>query len=394
MSFFSPPSASVASTLGPKIAVLCHTGAGGSGVVATELGLKVADAGHEVHFVGTAMPFRLTGHQGLRGPYFHQVGGFAYALFEQPFPELSAANTLSEVILEHGVDLTHAHYAIPHASAALHARSITGKTRVLTTLHGTDVTLVGTEPAFQHTTRHAIERSDHATAVSHSLAAETREVFGVDRDIEVIHNFVDSDRFRRIPDPGVRARFAHPEEALIVHVSNFRPIKRVEDVVQVFARIASEIPARLLMIGDGPERARAFELARELGVIGRTQFLGSFPDVQTVLGISDLFLLTSSHESFGLAALEAMSCEGPVVASNAGGIPEVVQHGVNGFLSDVGDVDDMAHHALKILRDQETYQQMGQAARRTAVEQFHPRLIVPQYLAAYRRLAEQSASTF
>lgn len=376
-----------ARSLSPKIAVLCHTGAGGSGVVATELGLKVAAAGHEVHFIGTAMPFRLTGCQGLRGPYFHQVSNFAYALFEQPFPELSAANTLTEVILEHGVDLTHAHYAIPHASAALHARSITRRTKVMTTLHGTDVTLVGTDPAFRHTTRHAIEQSDHVTAVSHSLAEETRAVFGVERPIEVIYNFVDSDRFQRITDPGVRARFAHPEEALIVHVSNFRPIKRVEDVVQIFARIASEIPARLLMIGDGPERARAFELARELGVIGRTQFLGSFPDVQTVLGISDLFLLTSSHESFGLAALEAMSCEVPVVATNAGGIPEVVEHGVNGFLSAVGDVDDMAHNALRILRDQATYQRMGQAARRTAVDRFHPSLIVPQYLAAYRRLA-------
>lgn len=369
--------------------MLCHTGAGGSGVVATELGLEVSRAGYEVHFVGTAMPFRLTESQGLRGPYFHQISGFAYALFEQPYPELSAANTLTEVIQEHGVDLTHAHYAIPHASAALHARSITRRGKVMTTLHGTDVTLVGAEPTFRHTTRHAIERSDHVTAVSHSLAGETREMFGIEREIEVIHNFVDSERFHRITDPGVRARFAHPEEALIVHVSNFRPIKRVEDVVQVFARIASEIPARLLMIGDGPERARAFELARDLGVIGRTQFLGSFPDVQTVLGICDLFLLTSSHESFGLAALEAMACEAPVVASNAGGIPEVVEDGVSGFLSPIGDVDGMAHHALRILRDSATYQRMGRAARERAVTHFHPRLIVPQYLAAYARTASQ-----
>lgn len=388
----TPPSVSPppggAGTPAPKVAVLCHTGAGGSGVVATELGLEVARAGYEVHFVGAAMPFRLTGCQGLRGPYFHQISGFAYALFEQPFPELSAANTLTEVIQEHGVGLTHAHYAIPHASAAIHARAITRRSRVMTTLHGTDVTLVGAEPTFRHTTRHAIEQSDHVTAVSRSLAEETREVFGIEREIEVIHNFVDAERFVRITDPGVRARFAHPEEALIVHVSNFRPIKRVEDVVQVFARIASEIPARLLMIGDGPERARAFELARELGVIGRTQFLGSFPDVQTVLGICDLFLLTSSHESFGLAALEAMACEAPVVASNAGGIPEVVEHGVSGFLSPIGDVDDMAHHALQILRDPDTYRRMGRAARERAVTHFHPRLIVPRYLAAYARTVE------
>ena len=251
------------------------------------------------------------------------------------------------------------------------------------------MTLVGAEPAFKHTTRHAIERSDHVTAVSEFLARQTQEVFGIERDIEVIHNFVDSERFVRITDPALRARFAHPDEALVVHVSNFRPVKRVEDVVEVFARISSEIPARLLMIGDGPERARAFDLARELGVIGRTQFLGSFPDVQTVLGISDLFLLPSSNESFGLAALEAMSCEVPVVASNAGGIPEVVEHGVNGFMCAVGDVDGMADHALKILRDRDVYLRMGRAARQAATERFHPRLIVPQYLAAYRRTVQR-----
>lgn len=368
-----------------KIAVLCHVGAGGSGVVATELGLKVAQAGHEVHFVGSAMPFRLAGQQGAGGPFYHQVSGFAYALFDQPYPELAAANTLTEVILEQGVRLTHAHYAIPHATAAIHARAITGKGRVITTLHGTDVTLVGAEPTFRHTTRHAIERSDHVTAVSHFLAAQTREVFDVDREIEVIHNFVDAERFVRVTDPGVRAHFAHPDEALLVHVSNFRPVKRVEDVVQVFARVASDLPARLLMIGDGPERPRAFELAGQLGVIGRTHFLGSFPDVQTVLGISDLFLLPSSKESFGLAALEAMSCQVPVVAARADGIPEVVEDGVTGFLAPVGDVDAMAHAALRVLRDRDLYLGMGAAGRQAALTRFHPDRIVPRYLAAYAR---------
>lgn len=368
-----------------KIAVLCHASAGGSGVVATELGLQVARAGHEVHFVGLAQPFRLSGHGGMAGPYFHQVSSYAYALFEQPYSELAAANTLTEVILEHGVELSHAHYAIPHATAAIHARAISGRTRVMTTLHGTDVTLVGAEPAFRHTTRHAIERSDHVTAVSHFLAQQTREVFGIDREIEVIHNFVDPERFRRIPDPAVRARFAHPDEALIVHVSNFRAVKRAEDVVQVFARVASEMPARLLMVGDGPERPRASDLARQLGVIGRTQFLGSFPDVETILGISDLFLLPSANESFGLAALEAMSCEVPVVASRAGGIPEVVEDGVSGILADVGDVDAMAHGALSILQNPARYRRFAQAAREAALTRFHPSRIVPQYLEAYGR---------
>lgn len=370
-----------------KVAVLCHASAGGSGVVATELGLQVARAGHEVHFVGSAQPFRLGGHGGMRGPYFHQVSAYAYALFDQPYPELAAANTLTEVILEQGVELSHAHYAIPHATAAIHARAITGRSRVMTTLHGTDVTLVGLEPAFRHTTRHAIEKSDHVTAVSSYLAQHTQEVFGVEREIEVIHNFVDSERFVRVTDPAVRARFAHPDEALLVHVSNFRPVKRPEDVVQVFARVASEIPARLLMIGDGPERPRVFELAQQLGVIGRTHFLGSFPDVETVLGISDLFLLPSRQESFGLAALEAMSCEVPVVSSNAGGIPEVVEQGVTGFMADVGDVDTMADAALRILRNRELYLRMGAAGRAAAVGRFHPSLIVPQYIRAYERTA-------
>ncbi|WP_102125389.1 N-acetyl-alpha-D-glucosaminyl L-malate synthase BshA [Deinococcus planocerae] len=368
-----------------KIAVLCHAGAGGSGVVATELGLLVAQAGHEVHFIGSAVPFRLAGQRGASRPFYHQVSAFAYALFDQPFPELAAANTLTEVILEHGVELTHAHYAIPHATAALHAQAITRRSRVVTTLHGTDVTLVGAEPAFRHTTRHAIERSDHVTAVSHFLAEQTREVFGVEREIEVIHNFVDAGRFVRVTDPAMRARFAHPEEALIVHVSNFRPVKRVEDVVRVFARVSGELPARLLMIGDGPERPRAFELAGQLGVSGRTHFLGSFPDVQSVLGISDLFLLPSSNESFGLAALEAMSCEVPVVAARAGGVPEVVQDGVTGFLAPLGDVDAMADAALRVLRDAGLARALGAAGREAALTRFHPDRIVPRYLGAYAR---------
>lgn len=369
-----------------RIAVLCHASAGGSGVVATELGLLVAAAGHEVRFVGTSQPFRLTGRRLGEGPYFHQVGSYAYALFEQPFPELAQANALVEVIGEHDVQLTHAHYAIPHATSAILARDMTRRTRVVTTLHGTDVTLVGVDSAFKHTTRYAVERSDRVTAVSRFLADQTRDMLGVDVPIDVIHNFVDTDRFRRNPDPGVRARFAHPEEAILVHVSNFRPVKRTLDVIEVFARVSAEIPARLLMVGDGPERARAFDLAGKLGVLGRTQFLGSFPDVETVLSIADLFLLPSAQESFGLVALEAMSCEVPVVASRIGGIPEVVEEGETGLLAELGDVDAMAHAALGILRDEATYRRMGAAARRRAVEHFHPSLILPQYLRVYEDL--------
>ncbi|ADY26119.1 glycosyl transferase group 1 [Deinococcus proteolyticus MRP] len=371
-----------------NIAVLCHTGAGGSGVVATELGLLIAAQGHAVHFVGPAVPFRLAQRCAVHGPYFHQIGSFAYALFDQPYPELSAANTLAEVILEQGVQLTHAHYAIPHATAALHAHAITGRAPVVTTLHGTDVTLVGAEPAFFHTTRHAIERSHHVTAVSRFLAEQTREVFRTEREIEVIYNFVDSQRFRPVHDPALREQFAREDEALLIHVSNFRPVKRVADVIDTFAGVLSELPARLLMVGDGPERVPALERAQRLGIADRVTFLGSFPDVQTVLGLSDLFLLPSSKESFGLSALEAMSCEVPVVAARAGGIPEVVDHGVSGLLAAVGDVDGLTQAALDILRDRSVRVRMGQAARRRAVEEFHPSRIVPQYLAAYRRTLE------
>lgn len=373
-----------------NIAVLCHTGAGGSGVVATELGLLVSAQGHAVHFVGPAVPFRLAQRCAVHGPYFHQIGSFAYALFDQPYPELSVANTLTEVILEQGVQLTHAHYAIPHATAALHAHAITGRAPVVTTLHGTDVTLVGAEPAFFHTTRHAIERSHHVTAVSHFLAEQTREVFRTDREIEVIYNFVDSERFRPVHNPAMRAQFAGEDEALLIHVSNFRPVKRVSDVIDTFAGVASELPARLLMVGDGPERAPALERAQRLGVADRVTFLGSFPDVQTVLGLSDLFLLPSSKESFGLSALEAMSCEVPVVAARAGGIPEVVEDGVSGVLAEVGDTDALTDAALDILRDRSVRVRMGQAARKRAVEEFHPSRIVPQYLAAYQRTLERA----
>ncbi|MBB6096830.1 N-acetyl-alpha-D-glucosaminyl L-malate synthase BshA [Deinobacterium chartae] len=373
-----------------NIAVLCHASAGGSGVVAAELGLEVARAGHEVRFIAAQLPFRLSELplDCRNGIYFHQVGAYAYPLFEQPLALLNEANTLVDVILEHGIDLAHAHYAIPYASSAILAREITGRTRVITTLHGTDVTLVGLDPAFRHSTRHAIERSDAVTAVSHFLAEQTRDLFGTDKPIEVIHNMVDVERFRRNPDPAYRARFAQPDERILVHISNFRAVKRTQDVVEVFARVASELPARLLMIGDGPERPRAVELAQKRGVIGRTQFLGSFPGVESVLGVSDLFLLPSSKESFGLVALEAMSCEVPVVASNIGGIPEVVIDGQTGCLLPLGDVDAMAHAALELLRDEARHRRMSAAARQRAVEVFHPRRILPRYLEAYRRLLE------
>lgn len=364
-----------------RLAILCHAGAGGSGVVAAELGLLLARLGHCVHFVGDRMPFRLNRGCDVHGPFFHQVGSFAYALFEQPYPVLSVANTLTEVILEQDLMLTHAHYAIPHASSALHAHAITGRAPVVTTLHGTDVTLVGGEPAFYHSTRHAIERSHVVTAVSHSLAEQTREVFGTEREIVVVPNFIDTARFKPIDNLQARRHFAKDEELLLVHVSNFRPVKRVSDVVEAFAKVQSERPARLLMIGDGPERTAAQQLAKRLGVHKKVNFLGSFPDVENVLGLCDLFLLPSSKESFGLSALEAMSCGVPVVASTAGGIPEVVQDGVSGRLAAVGDTDGLAHAALELIANLPRHRE---AARLRALD-FQPEEVAGQYLEQYRR---------
>lgn len=372
-----------------NIAILCHATAGGSGVVATELGVELAQRDHEVHFVSTAQPFRLSALDCCTNVFFHQVGRYEYPLFEQALTTINTANTLSEVIQEHDIQITHAHYAIPYATSALMAQDITQRTRVVTTLHGTDVTLIGLDPAFRHSTRHAIVRSDRVTAVSHYLANHTKDIFNVDVPIDVIYNFVDVHRFQRNTDAKYRARFAHPEEKIILHLSNFRGIKRTLDVIELFARVQTEVPSRLLMVGDGPDRTRAFELAQKLGVIGRVHFLGSYPSVETIMGIADVFLLPSSQESFGLVALEAMSCGVPVVSSNIGGIPEVNIQGETGFLCDVGDIDGMAHATLSLLQDDDLHAAFSLRARARAVDHFQPHHIVPQYLEVYEGLLNE-----
>jgi L-malate glycosyltransferase len=380
-----------------KLAILCHSSAGGSGVVATELALSLASLGHTVHMVATQMPFRLSGARLPRSSpdpsgletsgevYFHQIEGATYPLFNEPQTQLAAVNTLVQVIEEYGVELVHAHYAIPHATSALLARDIAGtNVKVVTTLHGTDVTLVGLEPAFLRTTMHAIEASDAVTAVSHYLADHTHEAFGITRQIDVVFNWVDLDRFRPIRDPGYRARFARKDEAIVMHASNFRAVKRPEDVVRTFAGIVAERPARLLMAGEGPDRPRCLELARQLGVADKVHFLGAFPILETVLGVADLFLLPSSQESFGLVALEAMACGVPVVSSDAGGIPEVVEDGETGFVRPIGDVEGMIAAGIEVL-DPERRFEMGERARIRAFKHFRPGLILPQYLEVYKR---------
>ncbi len=366
-----------------NIAVLLHGGAGGSGVVATELGLLFAGRGHNVHFVADRVPFRLT-ELGRHGVYFHQVGSMTYPLFDAPLTTLAEASKLAEVVEEFNIDVIHAHYAIPHAAAAVMARDMVrcAPPVVVTTLHGTDVTLVGLDRAYLRTTQHSIERSDVVTAVSRYLADYTVNEMGVRRDIRVVPNMVDGARFAPRAMPELRLRYAHPDERLVVHVSNFRPVKRTGDVVRIFERIA-KVGARLLMIGDGPDRPEAVALAAELGLGGRVSFLGSFPRIEDLLAVSDLFLLPSSLESFGLAALEAMASGVPVVASRVGGVPEVVVDGETGVLCEVGDVGGMAEAAVELLTNPALHQRFAEAARRRAVQTFGETQVTPLYEAAY-----------
>ncbi len=379
-----------------NIAVLLHSGAGGSGVVATEVGVGLARRGHTVHFVANSVPFRLNdlGHPNV---FFHQVETMSYPLFDSPLTTLSEASKLTEVIEEYGVEVIHAHYAIPHAAAAILARDMARvpvPPAVVTTLHGTDVTLVGLDRAYLRTTQYSIEHSDAVSAVSRYLALYTHAEMGVRRNIAVVPNAVDSARFRPDGSAELRLRYAHPEEKLLTHVSNFRGVKRVEDVIRAFAGVSGEIGARLLMIGDGPERPKAFELAAKLGVGGRVAFLGSFPRVEHLLSVSDLFLLPSSEESFGLAALEAMASGVPVVASRTGGIPEVVVDGETGYLCAVGDAAGMATAALTLLKDAGRHQKFSGAARTRAVEVFSEERVLPLYLELYKRaIASRSRET-
>ncbi|WP_036271052.1 N-acetyl-alpha-D-glucosaminyl L-malate synthase BshA [Meiothermus rufus] len=416
-----------------NIAILCHASAGGSGVVATELALALAGLGHQVHVVASEKPFRLTEERlnrlglssnlleaapvstgstpvgGLgrifqasrrsvarwlgrlskplgRGQlHFHQILSADYPLFQEPLTPLTAANSLAELIDRYKIELVHAHYAIPHATSAILARDMGHPVKVVTTLHGTDVTLVGLEPAFAKTTRHAVRSSDAVTAVSHSLAQDAREKLGVERAIEVIYNWVDAERFKPNHDPAFRARFAQPEEAIVLHVSNFRSVKRPQDVLRVFAGVLERMPARLLMIGDGPLRQDCLELAHELDIAGRVQFLDSTPSPEKFMSVADLFLLPSEQESFGLVALEAMASGVPVVASRVGGLPELVEDGKTGFLCPVGDVAGMLSASLEILTSRTRRRRMGQAARERAIRHFRPEVIVPRYLEVYEK---------
>jgi N-acetyl-alpha-D-glucosaminyl L-malate synthase BshA len=373
-----------------NVGIVCYASVGGSGVIATELGKRLASRGHHVHVLSNDMPFRLGDYQ--PGLSFHRVETPTYPLFREPQYLLSLANKIVQVARAERLDIVHAHYAIPHATAAYLARQILASSRhgpppkVITTLHGTDITLLGSDPSYSETVAFCIQQSDGVTAVSQSLKADTERQLGIEREIRVIPNFLDCSVHRRIDVPALRSRFARDDEKIVIHVSNFRPVKRVPAVVEVFARICREIPAQLLLVGDGPDLVEALQRSRAVGVGDAVHFLGEQDQVLPLLSVSDVFLLPSAQESFGLAALEAMACEVPVVASRVGGLPEVIAHGENGFLHPPDDLDAMARSALTLLTDPQLHRRLGTAARRTVHERFCDVKIVPIYEAYYEEV--------
>lgn len=370
-----------------KIGITCYATFGGSGVIATELGLALAQRGHEVHFVTSRVPVRLQ-RWSLSDVSFHEVNTYNYALFEHRPYDLALAAKMAEVAETYGLDLLHVHYAIPHAiSAHLAQEMLGGGIRVMTTLHGTDITLVGNDPSLFKITQFAINQSDALTAVSEWLKAETEREFSPRRPIRVVRNFVDTREFTPKSDKGWAGRRHCPDGLpALIHVSNFRPVKRAPDAVEVFARVLKQHDCRLLMVGDGPDLPRAIQAAKSLGVMDKVDFLGNREDVANLLAVSDVALIPSESESFGLAALEAMACGCAVVASRIGGLPEVVRDGLDGYLCELGDLDAMASRVSALLSDKAALATMQKQGREQAVSHFDIEQVAGEYEAAYAEL--------
>jgi N-acetyl-alpha-D-glucosaminyl L-malate synthase BshA len=377
-----------------KIGITCYPTYGGSGVVATELGIELANRGHEIHFITYSQPFRLAGRDAnIR---YHEVPVSNYPLFEYPPYDLALATCMAEAAELHSLDLLHVHYAIPHSISALLARQMLASRGrdlpFITTLHGTDITLVGLDRSYLPITKFGIDESDGLTAISSHLRERTRENLGITREIEVIRNFVNCNFYRRDPDlvRQQRPRYADAHEKLLVHLSNFRPVKRVLDVIQVFAQVSRALPSRLLMIGDGPDRSAAEFLASRLGVADRVDFVGKQENVNQLIALCDLMILPSEMESFGLAALEAMACRVPAISTRVGGLPELIEDGVNGRLFPVGDVESMAAGAISILSDPALLDRLASAARATAEKEFSASSIIPLYESYYQQVLGNS----
>jgi L-malate glycosyltransferase len=376
-----------------NIAIVCYPTFGGSGVLATELGKVLADKGHSIHFITYQQPVRLSGfHANI---FYHEVRVPTYPLFDFPPYETALASTMVDVIINNDIELMHVHYAIPHASAAYMAKQILAKegkyVPVITTLHGTDITLVGRDKTYKPVVTFSMNESDILTAVSHNLKAETYKNFDIKKEIEVIYNFVDVKRFNKKPVDAFKKLIAPNREKIIVHASNFRKVKRVEDVINTFLLINNQMPSKLLLLGDGPERPFAESICRDCVGASSIKFLGKQEQMEDILPLADLFLLTSEYESFGLAALEAMAAEVPVISTNAGGLPEININGNTGYMSNIGDVNDMCKNALEILKDKETHDRFKANALAQA-KKFDINNIVPQYEKLYQQLIFASAA--
>lgn len=371
-----------------NIGITCYPTYGGSGVVATELGKELAARGHKVHFISYALPFRLDGfHENI---FFHEVELPDYPLFEDSLYSLSLTSKMVDVVLYDELDILHVHYAIPHATSAYNAKLILNEQgrdiKIITTLHGTDITLIGLDPTLLPLVRFSIDKSDGVTAVSRFLREKTLTNFSLDRAVEVIPNFVNTDEWKRRDATRLRTQFAPNGEKVLVHASNFRPVKRVVDVIRVFAQVREKLPAKLLMVGDGPDRAEAEKLCRELGICADVWFLGKQNALPEIFSASDIFLMPSQSESFGLSALEAMACSVPVLTSSVGGIPELNVHGTTGYISEIGDIDRMARYAIDLLGDQKKYDRFSRAARERAEQHFSSKDIVPMYERYYEEI--------
>jgi len=369
-----------------RIGITGYPTYGGSGVVATELGQELAARGHDVHFITYAPPIRMNPNDPR--VHFHEAAVVSYPLFDHSPYTLSLAVKMLEVFEAESLDILHVHYAIPHSVSALLARQMAAPRRLpfITTLHGTDITLVGNNPNFLPITRYSIEQSDGVTSISHYLYRRTLEEFGIKRPIEVIPNFVNCDLYCRHPNPKLRAEWAPDGEPILMHLSNFRPLKRILDAIEIFALVREKMPAKLVMIGDGPDRIPAEELARTRGVEKDVLFLGKQNGIREKLGQADLFLLPSRLESFGLAALEAMACEVPVIATNAGGIPEVIEHGVDGYLVEPGDVQQAGRYAIELLSRADRGREMGILARIHARKNYCANDVIPMYERYYEQV--------
>ena len=368
-----------------KIGITCYPSLGGSGVVATELGKLLAERGHQVHFITHSMPFRL-GHYD-KNVFYHEVEVNSYSVFKYPPYDLSLASKQAQIAKLYALDVLHVHYAVPHAICAVLAKKMMGdQLKVVTTLHGTDITILAQDPSLSNLIQFGINESDAVTAVSRDLINETVNALSVNKRIDLVYNFVDKRVYYHRECKNMRGDYAHPDEKLLIHMSNFRPVKRVRDVIDVFAKVNNQIPSRLLLVGEGPDLPKVYDYVRSMGLSERVIFLGKQEEVAQVLSMADLMLLPSEKESFGLVALEAMACGVPTVASNAGGIPELITHGETGFLSAVGDTDSMAAHAIRLLSDSKLYDMVSKSCIDRAHNVFCNDRITEQYEQIYYRV--------